>query len=202
MFSEVTGIVSEDTFVRNIYAGNAIATVKSKDPVKVATIRTTSFPAASKDGGSGAAQNLAGGAHASSQFVKQELVKSERPDLASASRVVCGGRGLKSAENFQIMFKLADTIGAAVGATRAAVDAGYATNDMQIGQTGKTVAPTLYLAFGVSGAIQHLAGMKDSKVIVAVNKDPEAPLFQVADYGLVADLFKVVPELTAALEKK
>lgn len=202
MVSEVTGIVSEDTFQRNIYAGNALATVKSKDAVKVATIRSTAFSPASAEGGSGKVENVAGEGSKLSEFVKQELVKSERPELASASKIVCGGRALKSAENFQIMFKLADTIGAAVGATRAAVDAGYATNDMQIGQTGKIVAPSLYMAFGVSGAIQHVAGMKDAKVIVAVNKDPEAPIFQLADYGMVADLFKVVPELTTLLSKK
>lgn len=202
MLSEITAILSEDTFVRNIYAGNAITTVKSKDPVKVATIRSTAFAACAQDGGSATIVQMAGAANAVSEFVKQELVKSERPELTVAEKVVCGGRALKSAENFQIMFKLADTMNAAVGATRAAVDAGYATNDMQIGQTGKTIAPTLYMAFGVSGAIQHIAGMKDSKVIAVVNKDPEAPFFQLADYGLVGDLFKVVPEMTELLSKK
>eukprot|EP00048_Salpingoeca_helianthica_P014824 m.223740 g.223740 ORF g.223740 m.223740 type:complete len:332 (-) comp16313_c0_seq1:194-1189(-) len=204
MLSEITGVLAEDTFTRNIYAGNAVTTVRSKDPVKIATVRATAFDACPVDGGSAAPTPFAGGAASkASEFVGQELVKSERPDLATAPNVVCGGRALKSADNFKILFDLADVVGnCAVGATRAAVDAGYATNDMQIGQTGKLIAPNLYFGFGVSGAIQHLAGMKDSKVIVCVNKDPEAPLFQVADYGIVADLFKVVPELTAALKKK
>lgn len=203
MLSEITGIVSEDTFTRNIYAGNAITTVRSKDPVKVATVRSTAFDACATEGGSGATTAFAGGAaSSSSEFVGQELVKSERPELTTAPNVICGGRAMKSAENFKMLFDLADNMGnCAVGATRAAVDAGYATNDMQIGQTGKLIAPNLYIGFGVSGAIQHLAGMKDSKVIACINKDPEAPLFQVSDYGLVADLFKVVPELTAALKK-
>ncbi|KAF9996757.1 hypothetical protein BGZ79_009527 [Entomortierella chlamydospora] len=198
--SDITGIESADTFVRPIYAGNAIATVKSNDNVKIITVRGTAFPAAGQQD-SAAAQEAAPAAadKAVSEFVSEHMQKSDRPELDSATRVIAGGRGMKSGENFGLLYDLADKIGAAVGASRAAVDAGYVDNSLQIGQTGKIVAPELYVAVGISGAIQHLAGMKDSKTIVAINKDPEAPIFQVADYGLVADLFTAVPELTKKL---
>lgn len=198
--SEITGVIDADTFERPIYAGNAMMTVKSSDAKKVITVRGTSFEAAGNDGSAAVESVAAPAGPFKSEFVSEEMVKSDRPELAGAKRVVSGGRALGSAEKFQeVIFPLADKLGAAVGASRAAVDAGYAPNDYQVGQTGKIVAPELYVAIGISGAIQHLAGMKDSKVIVAINKDEEAPIFQVADYGLVADLFVAVPELTNAL---
>ncbi|KAK8159603.1 electron transfer flavoprotein-like protein subunit alpha [Phyllosticta citrichinensis] len=200
--SDITGIESEDTFVRPIYAGNAILTVQSSDSIKVITVRGTAFPAAETEGGSAAVEEgVDPKAEASTEWVSEDLAKSDRPDLATASRVVSGGRGLKSKEEFdRIMPPLADALGAAIGASRAAVDSGFADNSLQVGQTGKNVAPQLYLCAGISGAIQHLAGMKDSKVIAAINKDADAPIFQVADVGLVGDLFEKVPELTEKIK--
>jgi electron transfer flavoprotein alpha subunit len=194
--SEISAVESVDTFVRPIYAGNAFATVQSSDAIKVVTVRATGFDPAAATGSAAVEAAAAGPDKQQSKMLSQELTKSARPELGGARRVVSGGRGLASGENFKLVEALADKLGAALGASRAAVDSGYCPNDYQVGQTGKIVAPELYIAVGISGAIQHLAGMKDSKVIVAINKDPEAPIFQVADYGLVGDLFQVVPELT------
>ncbi len=200
MISEISGVVSADTFQRPIYAGNIIATVQSSDGIKLMTVRATAFDGAAADGGSATIEAVTN-AHNSelSEFNGEEVAKSDRPELTAANVVISGGRGMQNGDNFDMLYRIADKLGAAVGASRAAVDAGFVPNEMQVGQTGKIVAPDLYIAVGISGAIQHLAGMKDSKVIVAINKDEDAPIFQVADYGLVADLFKALPEFEAQL---
>ncbi len=198
--SEISGVDSPDTFQRPIYAGNIIATVQSSDAIKVMTVRTTAFDPVAEEGGSAATEAVDSVHNAElSEYLGEEVAKSDRPELTAASIIISGGRGMQNGDNFDLLYSVADKLGAAVGASRAAVDAGFVPNEMQVGQTGKIVAPDLYIAVGISGAIQHLAGMKDSKVIVAINKDEEAPIFQVADYGLVADLFKALPELDAGL---
>ena len=200
--SDIINIESEDTFIRPIYAGNALATVKSKDPKKVITVRPTSFDVVAKEGGSGVVEQLNFDiGEAKVEFIDREESKSDRPELSTARIVISGGRGLQSAENFKLISDIADKLNAAIGASRAAVDAGYVSNDYQVGQTGKVVVPDLYIAVGISGAIQHLAGMKESKIIVAINKDEEAPIFNVADYGLSADLFEALPALSTELDK-
>jgi electron transfer flavoprotein alpha subunit len=200
MISDIIGVVSPDTFERPFYAGNAIATVQSSDPIKVVSVRATGFDPVPADGGSASIDAVDGSTDAGvSRFIKEEIAKLDRPELTAARIVISGGRGMQNGENFKLIEAVADKLNAAIGASRAAVDAGFVPNDMQVGQTGKIVAPELYIAVGISGAIQHLAGMKDSKVIVAINKDEEAPIFQVADYGLVEDLFKALPELAERL---